>query len=295
MTTRKATRAAAAIIDRVGEPGAGGRPASYLSICAIYRDEAPYLREWVEFHRLVGAERFFLYDNGSRDDHRSVLAPYVEQGTVVLHDWPVFPGQLQAYDHALRQHGAGSRWIAFLDLDEFLFSPTGSPLPEILAGYEQYPAVGANWSVFGTSGHVEKPEGLVIENYVWRCLQSQEGNRQIKSIVDPSRALHARDPHHFEYAGGAQAVDENEEPIRYARNAAASWQRLRVNHYFTRSEQEFKAKLEKGKADKPEGRGPALANIRRIVDALHEEKDETILSYLPALREALAERSAGRA
>ena len=25
-----------------------------LSICAIYRDEAPYLREWVEFHRLVG-------------------------------------------------------------------------------------------------------------------------------------------------------------------------------------------------------------------------------------------------
>ena len=47
---------------------------SYLSICAVYRDEAPYLREWVEFHRLVGVERFFLYNNDSVDEHREVLA-----------------------------------------------------------------------------------------------------------------------------------------------------------------------------------------------------------------------------
>ena len=38
--------------------------------------------EWIEFHRLVGVERFFLYDNGSTDDHREVLAPYVEEGIV---------------------------------------------------------------------------------------------------------------------------------------------------------------------------------------------------------------------
>ena len=35
---------------------------TYLSICAVYRDEGPYLREWIEFHRLVGVERFYLYD-----------------------------------------------------------------------------------------------------------------------------------------------------------------------------------------------------------------------------------------
>ena len=26
----------------------------YLAVCAIYRNEGPYLREWIEFHRLVG-------------------------------------------------------------------------------------------------------------------------------------------------------------------------------------------------------------------------------------------------
>lgn len=37
----------------------------YLSICAIFKDEAPYLPEWIEFHRSVGVERFFLYDNSA--------------------------------------------------------------------------------------------------------------------------------------------------------------------------------------------------------------------------------------
>src|SRR5919108_3802620 len=55
-------------------------PDHYLAACAIYRDEAPYLSEWIEFHRLVGFERFYLYDNLSSDHHREVLAPYVDEG-----------------------------------------------------------------------------------------------------------------------------------------------------------------------------------------------------------------------
>src|SRR5438309_11534779 len=132
----------------------------YLSLCAIYWNEAFYLREWIEFHRLVGVERFFLYDNESTDDHLEVLGPYIEDGMVVLHQWPMRPGQLPAYNHCLAKHGDESRWIAFLDLDEFLFSPTLRPLPELLAEYEQHPAVVVNWMMFGTSGHLTRPPGL---------------------------------------------------------------------------------------------------------------------------------------
>ena len=59
-----------------------------LAACTIYRDDAEYLPEWIEFHRLMGVERFFLYDNGSADDHEQVLAPYVAEGIVVVHRWP---------------------------------------------------------------------------------------------------------------------------------------------------------------------------------------------------------------
>src|SRR6478672_10434930 len=100
----------------------------YLGVAAIYRWEAENLREWVAFHRVVGVDRFFLYDNASEDDHLEALAPFVEDGSVTVHPWPVFPGQGSAYDHALARHGGEVRWIAFLDVDEFFFSPTGRPL-----------------------------------------------------------------------------------------------------------------------------------------------------------------------
>ena len=129
---------------------------TYLSVCAIYRNESRYLREWIEFHRLVGVERFFLYDNLSEDDHRTILAPYVEEGTVTLHDWPVEPGQLHAYEDCLRWHRHDSRWIAFIDLDGSLL-PVDDRYQEILIDYEQWPAVVAKWAMFGTGGHVVRP------------------------------------------------------------------------------------------------------------------------------------------
>ena len=37
----------------------------YVIICAILKDETPYLIEWVEHHLKIGVEHFVLYDNNS--------------------------------------------------------------------------------------------------------------------------------------------------------------------------------------------------------------------------------------
>jgi Glycosyltransferase family 92 len=70
----------------------------YFSICAIFRNEAPYLREWIEFHKLIGAQRFFLYDNGSIDASGAVLAPCASRGEAMIMEWPQQPGQFEAYN-----------------------------------------------------------------------------------------------------------------------------------------------------------------------------------------------------
>src|SRR5438132_10410475 len=59
-----------------------------ISICAIFKNEAPYLKEWIEFHRLVGIDHFYLYNLGSTDRYRDVLKDYVKQGIVSLIQWP---------------------------------------------------------------------------------------------------------------------------------------------------------------------------------------------------------------
>ena len=217
---------------------------AYLSICAVYRNEAPYLREWVAFHRVVGVERFFLYNNRSDDDHRAALAPYIEDGTVVLQDWDDWPAQMQTYDDCLKRHRDESRWIGFIDLDEFLFSPTGRPVPEVLTEFERWPGVGVNWAVYGSSGHRTRPPGLVIENYVRRS-DNDDLNRHIKSIADPRRVRAFCTPHFFMYSGEpGVAVDENHQLVgdpRPSMSKELSFSLLRVNHYMTKSDEEHHA------------------------------------------------------
>lgn len=254
----------------------------------MYRDDAEYLREWIEFHQLVGVERFFLYNNFSQDDHRQVLAPYVEQGTVVLTDWPkpFLPtkgGLMKAYEHCLEH--AESRWIAFIDIDEFLFSPTGKPLPEILSDYEAFPGVVANWAMFGTSGHKRRPPGLVIENYVCRTNRPQF-NTHFKSIVDPRRVNRPRNAHFFSYRDGV-AVDENKQRVTSTgKTDSVSFERLRVNHYWSKSEEECREKLELWQAVGDETR--TLELVKQQNALLNDVLDKTILKYLSPLRGRLS-------
>lgn len=260
---------------------------SYLSIVAIYRDEAVYLKEWVEFHRIVGVERFFLYDNFSVDDHREVLAPYLDEGIVVLREWPVFPGQIPAYDDALRRHRSESRWIAFIDLDEFLFSPTGEPLPEILREYEEHPGVLANWAVFGSSGHLIRPPGLVIESYT-RRMDPEDGPQQSKTILDPSRAERCGGAHFFLYQDGVgYAVDELHRPVPYGRTSSLAFDKVRVNHYYSKSIAEGKAKLERYAPTTGNPRTAARNRLELVDKSLNDVVDETILMYAPELRRRL--------
>jgi SAM-dependent methyltransferase len=263
---------------------------AYLSACLAFKNEASYLREWIEFHRLVGVERFFLYNHASLDGHREALAPYLEDGLVTLEDWPDVPAaQTDMYNHCLAHHGSESRWIAFLDTDEFLFSPTGEQLPGLLAEYEQWPGLVANWAIFGTSGHRTRPPGLVIESYRWRNDEPDEPRNKIfKCIVDPARVTRCLDPHSFEFTDGG-FVDERKRPVEGQFTERPLYSRIRINHYYTRSEEECAHKYARGRGSDAVRMRGGEAPLEHLHDKLHDKRDEAILGYVPALRNVLAE------
>ena len=259
--------------------------AAYLAVCGVYQDEAPYLREWIEFHRLVGVERFFLYDNLSRDEHREVLAPYVESGIVSLHDWPDSPlDQRGVYDACLAGHREDARWIAFIDIDEFLFSPAGDGVADALRDFEHWPGVGVNWAMFSYGGHRTAPAGLVIENYRFR---DSAHNGLVKCIVDPLRTLRCVSAHAFAYDHGL-SVDENQWPIAGPQTKSTSFERLRINHYASRAEEDLRRKST---------RQQGWMHLRRwrrrdLEGKLDLVRDDSIMQWAPALEAALRENAA---
>src|SRR5271169_6005131 len=91
-----------------------------LALVAIFQDEASYLKEWIEFHRLVGVEHFYLFNNLSSDNYREVLDPYIRQGIVELVDWNFESSnveewnqiQCRAYEAAIAMAGKKTKWLA---------------------------------------------------------------------------------------------------------------------------------------------------------------------------------------
>jgi hypothetical protein len=271
----------------------GTRPPVGLAVCAIFRDEAPYLAEWLTFHRLHGVERFYLYDNRSTDDWRDEVAPEPASGVVHVTPWPEEPGQFSAYNACLRRRRTEARWIAFIDVDEFLFSPTGRSLPDVLRTFDTSPGVVANWRVYGPGGHERRPEGLVTENYVRRARDGHHYSHLVKSIVYP-RKTHSLSttPHAFRHYG--RAVGEDKRPRRsdtfYRDSASADL--LRINHYYSKSLEELDRKLARGRSDVPSRRSDEEAY--GFVRDSSETRDEILLQFVPALKHALASRDNDR-
>lgn len=209
-----------------------------LAACLIFKNEADYLKEWLDFHRLVGVEKFFLYNNHSEDEYKQVLAPYIAAGVVTLHDCPVLPPSAQnaAYNACLSTYRQHARWITFLDIDEFLYALDSDSILDVLQEYEDRSAVAVNWLMFGTSGHILKPSGLVIENFK-RC--QTEGNRHVRLIVNPLKTERMISAHEAIYLDEQCAVNEQHLEVRGPYSIPPSIARLRVNHYWTKSVEEF--------------------------------------------------------
>src|ERR1700744_6355843 len=96
----------------------------YLSICCIIKDENVYLKEWIDYHRLIGVEHFFIYDNGSK---KPIADTIRELGFDVIATVNTIHGkakQVKAYGDCIKRYGKASRWIAFIDVDEFIVPKT---------------------------------------------------------------------------------------------------------------------------------------------------------------------------
>jgi hypothetical protein len=56
--------------------------------------------------------------------------------------------QVLAFAHAIANHGKCWQWMAFIDIDEFLFPVSGSSLVETLCEFEHLPAIAVPWTMF---------------------------------------------------------------------------------------------------------------------------------------------------
>lgn len=223
-------------------------PEHYLSVCAIAKNEGPYFKEWIDWHIAQGVERFYIYDNESTDETKAVLEPYIKKGVVEYQYWPGYRRQLAAYDDCLRQHRFSSRWIAFIDLDEFIVPVKDATVVEFLRRCEGFAGVEVNWLIYGSSGQQKREPGGVMERFRRHSKGDHRLNRHVKSIVDPRRVYGMIGCHEAAKICGYMG-DSHLQPIKKNfREREPQQDIIRINHYAVRSYEEFVEKQARGRA-----------------------------------------------
>ena len=212
-----------------------------LAICAIFQNEERFLKEWIEFHKLVGVQHFFLYNNNSTDNYLEVLKPYVARGEIDLYDWKLsnkrLDAQIAAYNDSLNRNKGMVKWIAFLDLDEYLYPIKVDNLINVLNEYDECAEISVNWFMFGTSDVEKIPDnGLMIE-YLTKC--DPKGNKHIKSIVRPERLLKFtnHNPHFAPCKPGYNQINPDHKHFSGPYSPYISSDIVRINHYWTRDKE----------------------------------------------------------
>jgi hypothetical protein len=230
-----------------------------LGITTIQRNRGPWIAEWIAFHYLVGFRKFYFYPHLCTDNTEGVLKNLQKNFDIKIFKFTPrsHNTQLECYQYSCGYFLKKVDWMAFLDSDEFLFPTSQNKIDMVLNEFADKPlsALGAYWSVFGSSGHIKEPKGLIIENYKRRSKDNFEANRHIKSIVRGKLlGINPRDPHLFSTPQGT--FDENLRPITSGwTNYQPTYNKLRINHYTCQSREYFIK-------SKKDTRGPDGGDIR---------------------------------
>lgn len=274
--------------------------AYYLTTATIVREEAKFIREFVAFHKLVGVDHMLIYMDGGFDQKTfDALSDFVDNDFVELIVWPRLEprrnNQFMAYKNAIERMSYKTKWIAMIDADEFLFAPASNDLRGELQAREQFAALSVYSHTFGTGGIESIPfGGLVTEALTFRGASDHVKNRTQRTIVQPRAVTAIRSANTVVLRETfCLGWDEAGRPVYATGEMNHEAKCLRINHYFTRSEEDFRTKLSRryfGKSDYASKM--AGKHVEAIDGTLCLVKDIELHKFLPKLKSLMKKQIA---
>lgn len=276
-------------------------PLLACTLVLIIKNEGKYVREWIEYHRHIGVDHFVIFDNGSTDGLEAIVSPYVSIGLVTYMGWDNIISatasdrkqrwieQDTAYAGAVRLLNGRSRWVGFIDIDEFVVLDGTTSLPSYLDGLNT-PSVNLYWRMFGTSGIADYVDDLVTSRFLYRA--SDPASRLGKIFARPEQVHLIRNAHKF-YVGVDRTIAIHNDGTRIYDPAsiAPSYDGAVIHHYHTRSAREYQEKVQRGWPDNDAAKNEKWQEHLRLFDR-NEVEDRSLAVMENDIRTRMANMGA---
>jgi hypothetical protein len=219
-----------------------------VSIVSIFRDESKYLKEWVEFHLLVGVDKFYLVNNNSIDNFDEVLSTYISSGVVVLsnitteitNNTPGFHNEQIIVNEWIRKMNeivmsSNDDWVIHISTDEFLFPTEKNNIKDVLINYDNNVGeISVNWTLFGNNNVYLNENDLLIEKLTRSSQPDHIHNLHVKPIFKPKSVISIPSVHFVSLKPGFIKVDANGNQNNFKNGYEVInrvYQPLHINHY----------------------------------------------------------------
>jgi len=230
-----------------------------VAISAICKNEEEYIKEWLEYHSSIGVDYFILYDNNSRISLKKILSEY---SNVEVIDWldNASGTQIRSQIDCVNNY-SHFRWIGFLDIDEYIVLLNDSvKIKDYLTEFIEYDGLCLYWLAFGSNKHKTK-QTSTISSYTQSCPNLNKFNKHIKCFINPKRYDHSAKHWTSHYLptlnGNIDVTHTNVKKYwtnflafqKYIKNSSIKTtinEKIRINHYYTRSVEDFHHKMLRG-------------------------------------------------
>lgn len=158
------------------------------------KNEAPFILEWVAYHRAIGFTRIVVFSNDS-DDGTTELLDALDGAGIVEHHYQDVPEGVSAQINAARianeaniiHHGD---WVIWIDADEFLNIKVGEgTVQELAASIGDRHGMLINWRIFGDSGNQRFSGRFISQRFTQASRLRAPANAEAKTFFCHSKAF----------------------------------------------------------------------------------------------------------
>jgi hypothetical protein len=141
--------------------------------CAIYtiaRLENDYIREWCEYHLNLGFDKIYIFDNNydGEENFQDVIQDLINDEKVIIIDVRnKLYFQEPSENIGLWTYGSQYDWNAFMDVDEFITSPTFNNIKDFLSQdkFNDIDIIHFCMMNYGDNDKIHKEKGNVIDRF----------------------------------------------------------------------------------------------------------------------------------
>ena len=130
-----------------------------VAICVIAKEENLYIKEFINHYKKLGVKKIFLYDNNelNGENFNDILNDEIRNKFIEIIDYrgKISPQRI-SYNDCFMKNKNKYDWIAFYDVDEFLYIENNYNINKFLSQkkFNNCSSILINWKYYGDNNNI---------------------------------------------------------------------------------------------------------------------------------------------